>query len=609
MQQETGLSIDSVRIIQALVLLFVAADVIVRTIFRIRAAEHSRRWTPPTSAPAGRADVKRLPLRPAPDHRRASSGSSASTWSATWRRNLDAGRPGHLLRAAARPGEDHRRPGRGRHRHRHRVLRAPRSRRSSSGARPRVAQRRACSPPSLLFVPLVIVLALALSTVDRHERDAAAGRVAPPQHPDRARGHGGALVRALRRRQHRHRGDDADVGVHRLPRLRRRSATVRTPGALWLAVGVARAHRRAHRAAPRAAVGHLPRRPDHLGRGDQPARPRPHRVPALRGDRRHRASPPACPTAAIGLPLLSEIPIVGTQLFTNKPIFFSMFVIIARHGAGCCTAPGSGCGCGRSASTRTPPRRVGIDPIKVRYRAVVIGGLIAGLAGAWFSLESQAGFQDNMTNGTGFIALAALIFGRWRPWTAFAGAILFGFTRALGARLQILGVTIGDFSIPSEFLQALPYVVTIIVVAGAVGRADRRPRPTASPTSDPDEHDRLERAARGGRRGLRAGLRPVLRLPGRRGRAWWTTGACSRRATSRTRRTASPSAPSAGSCRRCTPPAAGAWSRWRASTVAASRWCRAAAAASCSTSTAAPSSSSTPAPSPSSSPTPSAPST
>jgi simple sugar transport system permease protein len=114
---------------------------------------------------------------------------------------------------------------------------------------------------------------------------------------------------------------------------------------------------------------------------------------------------------------------------------------------------------------------LGIDPIRIRYMAVVIGGLIAGLAGAWFSLESQAGFQDNMTNGAGFIALAALIFGKWRPATAFAGAMLFGFTRALGSRLQILDVSIGDFSIPSEFLQSLPYVVTIIVVAGAVGRA------------------------------------------------------------------------------------------------------------------------------------------
>jgi general nucleoside transport system permease protein len=176
------------------------------------------------------------------------------------------------------------------------------------------------------------------------------------------------------------------------------------------------------------------------------------------------------PTDAIALPGLSEIPILGPQLFTNEPIFFMMFAIVAvtafvlfrtRFGL-------------RVRSVGENPHAaetLGIDVIKIRYTAVVIGGLIAGLAGAWFSLESQAGFEDNMTNGTGFIALAALIFGKWRPFTAFAGAILFGFTRALGSRLQFLGVTIGDFAIPSEFWQALPFVVTIIVVAGAVGRA------------------------------------------------------------------------------------------------------------------------------------------
>jgi general nucleoside transport system permease protein len=176
------------------------------------------------------------------------------------------------------------------------------------------------------------------------------------------------------------------------------------------------------------------------------------------------------PTDAIALPGLSKIPIVGPQLFTNEPIFFMMFVIVAvtafvlfrtRFGL-------------RVRSVGENPHAaetLGIDVIKVRYMAVIIGGLIAGLAGAWFSLESQAGFEDNMTNGAGFIALAALIFGRWRPFTAFAGAVLFGFTRALGARLQFLGVTIGDFAIPSEFWQAMPFVVTIIVVAGAVGRA------------------------------------------------------------------------------------------------------------------------------------------
>jgi simple sugar transport system permease protein len=181
-------------------------------------------------------------------------------------------------------------------------------------------------------------------------------------------------------------------------------------------------------------------------------------------------------TSPIALPGLSKLPILGSQVFTNKPIFFSMFVIVAvttvvlfrtRFGLRVRS-------CGENPHAA---ETLGIDVIRTRYTAVVIGGLVAGLGGAWFSLESQAGFEDNMTNGAGFIALAALIFGKWRPSTAFAGAILFGFTRALGARLQFLGVSVGDFSIPSEFWQSLPFVVTIVVVAGAVGRA-------ASPAAD-----------------------------------------------------------------------------------------------------------------------------
>ncbi len=175
-------------------------------------------------------------------------------------------------------------------------------------------------------------------------------------------------------------------------------------------------------------------------------------------------------TQPISLPLLSDIPVVGSQLFVGKPIYFSMFAIVVATSWILFRTP-FGLRVRSVGENPHAAETLGIDPLRIRYRAVVIGGLIAGLAGAWFSLESQAGFQDNMTNGTGFIALAALIFGKWRPGTAFAGAMLFGFTRALGARLQILQVEIGDFSIPSELLQSLPYVVTIIVVAGAVGRA------------------------------------------------------------------------------------------------------------------------------------------
>jgi simple sugar transport system permease protein len=175
-------------------------------------------------------------------------------------------------------------------------------------------------------------------------------------------------------------------------------------------------------------------------------------------------------TSQLSIPGLSEIPIVGDQLFTNKPIFFATFVIVALTWFVMFRTPWGlrvrSCGENPHAA-----ETLGIDVIKIRYQAVILGGLIAGLAGAWFSMEGQGGFQDNMTNGAGFIALAALIFGRWRPWSAFAGAMLFGFTRALGTRLQILDVSVGDFSIPSEFWQALPYVVTIVVVAGAVGRS------------------------------------------------------------------------------------------------------------------------------------------
>lgn len=175
-------------------------------------------------------------------------------------------------------------------------------------------------------------------------------------------------------------------------------------------------------------------------------------------------------TQAFGLPLLSSIPILGPQLFTARPIFFAMFAIVfASWWVIFRTSFGL-----RVRSVGENPsaaETVGIDVIRTRYLAVIIGGLIAGLGGAWFSMESQGGFQDNMTNGTGFIALAALIFGKWRPWTAFGGAMLFGFTRALGSRLQILGVEVGDFEVPSEFWQSLPFVVTIVVVAGLIGRA------------------------------------------------------------------------------------------------------------------------------------------
>src|SRR5688500_15116715 len=168
--------------------------------------------------------------------------------------------------------------------------------------------------------------------------------------------------------------------------------------------------------------------------------------------------------------MMVDILVVIQQRLTIKPFFYSWFVIVVLTWFVLFRTPWGL----RVRSVGENPHAaetLGINVIKVRYQAVILGGLIAGLGGAWCSMEGQGGFQDNMVGGAGFIALAAVIFGRWRPWSAFAGAMLFGFTRALGTRLQILDVSIGDFSIPSEFWQALPYVVTIVVVAGAVGRS------------------------------------------------------------------------------------------------------------------------------------------
>ena len=175
-------------------------------------------------------------------------------------------------------------------------------------------------------------------------------------------------------------------------------------------------------------------------------------------------------TSQIGLPLLSKIPIVGDTLFTGGPIHFAMYAIVFLTWLVMYRTPWGlrvrSCGENPHAA-----ETLGIGVIVTRYKAVILGGFIAGLAGAWFSLEAQSGFEDNMTNSAGFIALAAMIFGKWTPFGAFGGALLFGFARALGSRLQFLNVEIGNFAIPSEFFQMLPFFVTLVVVAGALGRA------------------------------------------------------------------------------------------------------------------------------------------
>jgi hypothetical protein len=102
----------------------------------------------------------------------------------------------------------------------------------------------------------------------------------------------------------------------------------------------------------------------------------------------------------------------------------------------------------------------------MRYMNVVLGGVIAGLAGAYFTLESVPHFEPLLTNGRGFIALAAMIFGKWMPFGAWGAALLFGVAEAIPTAMQLQGI-----NVPFQIVGLLPYVLTIVVVAGAVGRA------------------------------------------------------------------------------------------------------------------------------------------
>lgn len=111
----------------------------------------------------------------------------------------------------------------------------------------------------------------------------------------------------------------------------------------------------------------------------------------------------------------------------------------------------------------------GVSVTGLRYAAVAITGILCGLAGAYMSLGMNAGFLREMTAGRGYIALAALIFAKWRPWYALMACMLFGLLDAISIRFQ--NIDLGFVVIPGQFTQALPYILTVIILAGFVGKA------------------------------------------------------------------------------------------------------------------------------------------
>lgn len=228
----------------------------------------------------------------------------------------------------------------------------------------------------------------------------------------------------------------------------------------------------------------------------------------------------------IEIPLLSKIPILGSIFFMHQPLVYLMLILVAVLQYALFNTPWGL----RTRSVGEHPRAadtVGINVLRTRYINVTLGGVLAGMGGAFLVLESVGRFQKLMTTGRGFIALAALIFGKWTSVGALVSALLFGFSEALGVRLQlgdvnelqaltlligigvaivgvvwvvgkllrgagdkrswvlvggmlVLGVAMVVFSmlgtfieieIPIQFLGLLPYILTILVLAGVVGRA------------------------------------------------------------------------------------------------------------------------------------------
>lgn len=165
-------------------------------------------------------------------------------------------------------------------------------------------------------------------------------------------------------------------------------------------------------------------------------------------------------------PELGKIPILGPLLFDQGPIvWLALILLVVIQVALFHTRWGL-----RTRAVGEHPKAadtLGINVFRTRYINVILGGVVAGIAGAYFTLGSVGRFDKLMTSGRGFIAMAAMIFGNWTPVGAFASSLIFGFADALQVKLQIL---IGQVNIPYEFLLMLPYVVTMIALAGVVGR-------------------------------------------------------------------------------------------------------------------------------------------
>ena len=166
----------------------------------------------------------------------------------------------------------------------------------------------------------------------------------------------------------------------------------------------------------------------------------------------------------VTLPVVEDIPFVGDAIGHAEPAHLGRAAARAAPVA----VPVPNARRAAAALGGEKPRAadsVGLPVIRTRYLAVIASGALAALGGVYLSIALLGSFNENMTAGRGFIALAAVIFGGWRPWGALAGALLFGFSTALAQRLPAFSES------TAVLFQALPYVLTLVVVAGVIGRS------------------------------------------------------------------------------------------------------------------------------------------
>jgi len=166
----------------------------------------------------------------------------------------------------------------------------------------------------------------------------------------------------------------------------------------------------------------------------------------------------------IKVPILSDIPFFGPILFEHNLFVYAVFIFLIVITIGLYhTRWGL-----RTRSVGEHPKAadtLGINVFRTRYTSVILGGFMAGFGGAYFTLGSVGRFDELMTAGRGFIGLAAMIFGNWNPFGSFSAGLLFGFFDALASKMSFLKVPI-----PSEVMLMFPYIATMVILAGVVGR-------------------------------------------------------------------------------------------------------------------------------------------